>query len=74
MSVGQDLDPSMLERKDRTELVAIAETLGEKPPSRAKKAEIVALILRLVGADAAGGGGEQPALDLEAEAASDDAG
>ncbi len=51
MSVGQDFDPSLLDRKDRTELAAIATSLGEKPPARAKKAEMVALILRLVGAE-----------------------
>jgi transcription termination factor Rho len=54
MSVGQDFDPSLLERKDRTELVAIATTLGGKVPSRAKKAEIVDLILELAGVDRGG--------------------
>ena len=66
MSVGQDFDPSLLERKDRAELVAIATSLGGKPPSRAKKAEIVGLILHLVGAEPAAGAGGQPALDLAA--------
>ncbi len=51
MSVGQEFDPSLLEGKDRGELAALAEALGEKPPARAKKSDIVALILRLVGAD-----------------------
>ena len=40
---------STLARKDRTELAAIAEALGRKPGSRAKKAEIVDLILELTG-------------------------
>ena len=40
-------DPSVLERKDRDELSQIAESLGQKPPSRARKADIVDLILRL---------------------------
>ena len=42
-------DPSVLERKDRDELSQIAESLGQKPPSRARKADIVDLILRLAG-------------------------
>ena len=46
-------DASLLEGKDRAELAAIAEQLGQKPGARAKKSEIVALIMRLVGADAA---------------------
>ncbi|QXC63180.1 transcription termination factor Rho [Aquihabitans sp. G128] len=68
MSVGQDFDPSLLERKDRAELVAIATSLGGKPPSRAKKAEIVGLILQLVGAEP-GGSGAAPALAFDAPAA-----
>ncbi|MCU1453474.1 MAG: Transcription termination factor Rho, partial [Acidimicrobiales bacterium] len=56
MSVGQDFDRSLLERKERTELIAIAESLGEKPPSRAKKADIVDHILKLVNVDPGGSG------------------
>jgi transcription termination factor Rho len=52
MSAGQDFDPSLLEGKDRPELVAIATSLGQKPPARAKKADVIALIMELVGADA----------------------
>ncbi|CAN5740940.1 hypothetical protein BH23ACT2_BH23ACT2_16630 [soil metagenome] len=55
MSVGQEFDQSLLERKDRAELAAIATSLGEKPPARAKKADIVSLIMRLVGATGASG-------------------
>ncbi|HET8929506.1 MAG TPA: transcription termination factor Rho, partial [Acidimicrobiales bacterium] len=44
-----DFDRSQLERKDREQLVVIATTLGKKPPSRARKAEIVDLILELAG-------------------------
>jgi transcription termination factor Rho len=44
-------DMALLEGKDRAELAAIAEQLGQKPGARAKKADIVALIMRLVGAD-----------------------
>jgi transcription termination factor Rho len=66
MSVGSpELDRSVLEGKDRDELVTIATALGEKPPARAKKADIIDLVLRLTGADVPSG----PAPD---EAASDD--
>jgi transcription termination factor Rho len=60
-------DPSVLERKDRDELSQIAESLGQKPPSRARKADIVDLILRLagVGADAGAGSGNGAAVDEE---------
>ena len=61
MAAGQDFDPSMLERKDRAELVTIAESLGGKVPSRAKKADIVGQILKLVGHEPAGS--SQPTLD-----------
>ncbi len=50
MSVeSQQLERSALERKDRDELQTIATALGGKPGSRAKKAEIVDLILQLAG-------------------------
>ncbi len=48
-------DRSLLERKERDELSQIAEQLGQKPPSRAKKADIVELILRLAGVTVDGG-------------------
>ena len=51
-----DFDRSQLERKDREQLVVIATTLGRKPPSRAKKAEIVDLILELAGVASAASG------------------
>src|SRR4051794_23971326 len=56
-------DPSVLERKDRDELSQIAESLGQKPPSRARKADIVDLILRLAGvpSDAVPANGAEPA-------------
>jgi len=47
MAVDQDSERSMLERKERADLVAMATALGEKPPARAKKADVVELILRL---------------------------
>ena len=43
------LERSTLERKDRAELATIADMLGQKPPSRAKKSEIIDLILDLTG-------------------------
>src|ERR687898_466996 len=45
------LERSALERKDREELTTIAQALGVKPPSRARKAEIVQLILELTGVE-----------------------
>ncbi len=48
----QELERSALERKDRDELHTIAVALGGKPGSRAKKADIVDLILELAGVTA----------------------
>ncbi len=47
-----DLERSVLERKDRNELQTIATAMGTKPPSRARKAEIVDLILEAAGGSA----------------------
>jgi transcription termination factor Rho len=59
MSVeSQELERSALERKDRDELHTIAVALGGKPGSRAKKADIVDLILELAGVTPTGGNGE----------------
>lgn len=67
MSVGsQELDRSALERKERDELATIATALGEKPPSRARKGEIVDLILHLTGVDD-GAGASNGAADAPAE-------
>lgn len=49
-----DLERSKLEGKDRAQLVTIATALGTKPPARAKKADIVDLILKLAGVEEAG--------------------
>jgi transcription termination factor Rho len=51
------LERSALERKDRDELVTIAQALGGKPAARATKATIVNLILELTGVAGGGGGG-----------------
>lgn len=72
MSEGQAFDPSLLEGKDRNELVAIATSLGQKPPARAKKADIVTLIMGLVGADA-GGSGAPAAAGTDRGAVADEA-
>jgi transcription termination factor Rho len=53
------LERSVLESKDREELFAIAEALGVKPTSRAKKADLVSQILRTTGVEEAPA--EQPA-------------
>jgi transcription termination factor Rho len=53
------LERSALERKDREELTTIAQALGAKPPSRARKAEIVQLILELTGVSSSEGSGTE---------------
>jgi len=50
-----ELERTALEGKDRDELVAIATALGGKPASRAKKADIIDLILDLTGVTPAAG-------------------
>jgi transcription termination factor Rho len=64
------LERSALERKDREELTTIAQALGAKPPSRARKAEIVQLILELTGVTSseAAGTGERGAKPKRARA------
>ncbi|MGB1505540.1 MAG: transcription termination factor Rho [Acidimicrobiales bacterium] len=55
---------STLQRKDRDELTQIAEALGKRPGSRARKGEIIDLILDLAaGGDGAGVAGEDNDLD-----------
>src|SRR5262249_46667886 len=51
------LSRSKLEQKDRSELAAIVEAMGGKAASRAKKADLVDLVLTLAGAS---NGGEKP--------------
>ncbi|CAN5713966.1 hypothetical protein BH20ACT2_BH20ACT2_11560 [soil metagenome] len=59
------IERSALEAKERDELATIAEAMGQKPPARAKKSDIVDLILRLAGVstqeDAAADRPEPPA-------------
>ncbi|MEE3116246.1 MAG: transcription termination factor Rho [Actinomycetota bacterium] len=71
------MDPTQLERdalegKDRDELTTIATALGGKPGSRARKAEIVDLILDLAGIETSSNGsspstGAAPAEELTEE-------
>ncbi len=77
MSVGsQALERSALEAKDRESLQQIAAAMGGKPGSRAKKADLVDMILELAGvpvdapAPPAGGSDEAPA-DAPADAQAD---
>jgi transcription termination factor Rho len=65
------VDASQLEGKGREELATIATALGGKPTSRAKKSEIVDMILELSGNT---GGSSGPAPSDDAPAASDDQG
>jgi transcription termination factor Rho len=57
------LERSALERKDREELTTIAQALGAKPPSRARKADIVQLILELTGVEPAAAPAGEPAAE-----------
>ncbi len=70
------IDLEGLERKDRAELATIAAALGGKPGSRAKKADIVQMILELAGVTPAAGGdaaGDAPAADGASDTPSSDA-
>ncbi|MEM7143326.1 MAG: transcription termination factor Rho [Actinomycetota bacterium] len=61
---------STLQRKDREELTLIATTLGKKPSSRARKGEIIDLILDLAaGGDGSSVGGDD---DAASDAGGDD--
>jgi transcription termination factor Rho len=66
------LERSALERKDREELTTIAQALGVKPPSRARKAEIVQLILELTGVESGAAADAAPARNSGKEASVDD--
>src|SRR5947207_1878981 len=61
----QALERSVLERKDREELAAIAEAMGTKPAARASKATIINSILREAGIET----GEQQPKRSRAKAA-----
>ncbi len=73
------LERGTLESKDRDELTTIANALGGKPGSRARKAEIVDLILDLTGTGSNGsspdstGFDEEPPAEWEIEATTEEA-
>ena len=52
---ADSIDLDGLERKDRAELATIAQAMGGKPGSRAKKADIIAMILELAGVETGAG-------------------
>ncbi|MBW3644813.1 MAG: Rho termination factor N-terminal domain-containing protein, partial [Actinobacteria bacterium] len=52
------LERSVLERKERDELQTIARAMGIEPASRARKAELVDMILSTAGIGPAANGGE----------------
>src|SRR5271168_4991618 len=54
MAAEQQLERSVLERKEREELRAIAEAMALDTNSRSKKADIIDQILRAAGVDATG--------------------
>jgi transcription termination factor Rho len=56
MAAEQQLERSVLERKEREELRAIAEAMALDTNSRSKKADIIDQILRAAGVDATGAG------------------
>jgi transcription termination factor Rho len=72
MSGEQQLERSVLERKERDELHAIAEAMSLKPGSRAKKADIIDQILRATGVEVAssGDGGADDGPQTDGRAAS----
>ena len=58
---AQALEQSVLESKDKAQLIAIAEALGVKASARSKKSEIIDQILDMTGASRAGAGSAAPA-------------
>jgi transcription termination factor Rho len=66
------LERSVLERKERDELLTIARAMGASPASRIKKADLVDLILTAAGIPS-GGGPDAPGAEDERPAKLDDA-
>ncbi|HTV11766.1 MAG TPA: transcription termination factor Rho [Acidimicrobiales bacterium] len=54
------LERSVLEAKERDELLAIAQALGSKPGPRTKKADLVSQILQVTGVEAAAAPADKP--------------
>ncbi len=73
------LERSVLERKERDELQAIARAMGARPPARARKADLVDLILTTAGIPSTTAGSDTAGSDtagsdaLESSAAGSDA-
>ncbi len=67
--MADQLERSMLEAKERDELVSIAKALGGKPAARAKKATVIDLILELAGVTASAADASEPESAEAAEAA-----
>ena len=55
---AQALEQSVLESKDKDQLLAIAKALGLKASARNKKAEIIDQILTTTGSESGGDGGD----------------
>jgi transcription termination factor Rho len=73
MSGAPELERSVLERKERNELHVIAESLGMKPGSRTKKADLVDQILRATGVEIpASANGDGRTLDVHSTVAAGD--
>ena len=64
---ADSIDRRGLERKDRNELATIVQTLGGKPNSRARKAELIETILQLAGV---GGSSSEDSAESSAPAPS----
>src|SRR6266404_4280899 len=60
MSGEQQLERSVLERKERDELQQIAQAMGLSPGARTSKANLVTQILRATGVEVDGGADEKP--------------
>jgi transcription termination factor Rho len=57
---AEALEQSMLESKDKDQLIAIAQALGVKVSARSKKADIITQILETTGVSPGGGAGPAP--------------
>ena len=57
---AQALEQSVLETKDKDQLLAISKALGVKVTARSKKAEIISAILATTGGSSAGDAADQP--------------
>ncbi|MCY4194310.1 MAG: transcription termination factor Rho [bacterium] len=66
-----ELSRSKLQRKDRAQLQIIAKAMGGRPEPKARKADIVDMILDLAGIDAGGNGSAGPNGDGPAAAEGD---